>query len=279
MKKLFYLPLIAFLTFGMLNLTSCGDDNEKENNPEQEEKRKEQPQPQAGNITIEQLTSATWETDFYGDSTSVSFTNNKLTIMRNGQVKKEYAYTLKDGVITIDEGQMQIVSVPCPLYGNDVIVFKEIITRSETQEGLAFILIKAGAKINVTAQDIKGFWCWYDVFTEDTGEIIRAAIKLDGQNFELTITPWGQRYIGTYTYENAILTLNTTQGLTSRQPGTGDGVLWDRLDPYTLECEEWAELNPSYWDVDAVSGNIFVVNSTNAFGTIANISSILEPKR
>ncbi len=253
---------------------SCGSDDAEEETPSQPEK------PQAGKITVEVLTSSQWETNDFGENRSISFTNDKITIMEGDEIMEEYTYTLADGIITIDQGQWKWVSVPCPLYGNNVLVFKNIMASGDSQEEhLGYILVKKGAQINVTAEDIKGFWCWYDNFGGEEGEIIRTAIELDGKNFVLTITPWGQRYIGTYTYENGILTLNATEGLTSREEHTGYGSLWGRMDPKTLECDDWRPLDKENWTVDAVSGSVFVVNSTNAFGVVANIPCIFQPKK
>jgi len=265
MKKLFYLSLIAGFIFGSFTFVSCGDDEEEGPN-------------QQDDVVITQVDLiGSWKSIDEGYQVSVSFTNDKMIFTENGQMIGEYAYTLKDGVVTIDMDQRQMVSVPCPLYGKSVLVFKAV--SEGTNDHLAYILVKDGAQIPVTAKDIQGFWCWYEDTGTDLGEIIRVAIKLDGKNFEFTITPWGERYIGTYTYQNGLLRFNVTEALTSREEGTGFGEMWGRMDPKTLECDSWAPLYEEHWHIDAMSGNPFIVCGKEAYGIVANIPCIFQIKK
>ena len=92
---------------------------------------------------------------------------------------------------------------------------------------------------------------------------VRIAYKFDGDNFEIIIVPWGQRYTGTYTYGKGKVTLNTTAGYTSREPGTGDGWGEGDLDPVTL-VGNWSTLNEDRW-YNPTEGIFFAIGD-EAFG-------------
>ena len=202
-----------------------------------------------------------------------------VTIIDNGEETFRGEYSLNDGMITIPLQQgVEFRSVPGLLYDHSVVVLKNMYKNDRgVGEQLGIILFKQGKTVTATSDDIQGFWCWYDDFAGE--EIIRAAIKIEGERFELIITPWGERYVGAYSYQNGILHLNVTDGFTSREEHTGNGELWGRMDPKTLECDDWRVLDRDHWHADAVSENPFIANGEEAYGFIANIPSILKRKK
>lgn len=234
--------------------------------------------PNSDEVTAEDLIGV-WTTNSTDNSYMAVFTENMVTIIDNGEETFRGEYSLNDGMITISLGEgAEFRSVPGLLYDKSVMVLKNIYKNDRgEEEHLGVILFKQGKTVTATSDDIQGFWCWYDDFGD--GEIIRAAIKIEGEKFELIITPWGERYVGTYTYQAGILHLNVTDGFTSREEHTGNGELWGRMDPKTLECDDWRVLDRDHWHADAVSENPFIANGDEAYGFIANIPSILERKK
>ena len=234
--------------------------------------------PNSDEVTAEDLIGV-WTTNSTNNSYMAVFTENMVTIIDNGEETFRGEYSLNDGVITISLGEgAETRSVPGLLYDKSVMVFKNIYKNDRGEiEQLGVILFKQGKTVTATSDDIQGFWCWYDDFGD--GEIIRAAIKIEGDRFEVIITPWGERYVGNYTYQAGILHLNVTDGFTSREEHTGNGDLWGRMDPKTLECDDWRVLDRDHWHADAVSENPFIANGDEAYGFIANIPSILKRKK
>lgn len=234
--------------------------------------------PNSDEVTDEDLI-GTWTTNNTNNSYMATFTENEVIFVENGEETFRGEYSLNDGMITIPLQQgVEFRSVPGLLYDKSVMVLKNIYKNDRgEEEHLGVILFKQGKTVTATSDDIQGFWCWYDDFGGE--EIIRAAIKIEGDRFEVIITPWGERYVGTYSYQNGILHLNVTDGFTSREEHTGDGELWGRMDPKTLECDDWRVLDRGNWHADAVSETPFIANGDEAYGFIANIPSILKRKK
>jgi len=270
MKKFSYLLLMLGLTFGLVTFTACGDDDDDDNNGSQN---------QGSSVITTNDLIGIWTVNSTDDSYVVEFTKDKVMMKENGKVEYEGNYTYKDGVVSFSYENETIQSVAGMLYNKSVLVFKSIMqTDMGNDEMLAFILFKQGKTVSATTNDIQGFWCWYEKFDGEE-EIIRAALKIEGNNFDLIITPWGQRYVGTYTYRNGIIQLNVTNGYTSREEGTGNGVGWEGLNPYTLECDNWSALDKNSWTVDAVSNTPFIANGNEAYGFVANIPCIFQKKK
>ena len=269
MKAFYYLCLFAGLTFGTLTFTACGDDDGDSGKSEV---------PNSTSVTTDDLI-GTWTINSTDNDYVAVFTKNQVTITSNGVVEIQANYTIKNNkVVFSGNNDATFESASGLLYGKSVLVLKQVSNRGDGEdENLGMILYKQGKTVTATSQDIQGFWCWYEQWGED--EIIRSAIKIEGNNFELTITPWGERYIGTYTYANGFIHLNVTQGLTSREEHTGSGSLWGRMDPKTLECDDWRTLDRENWHVDAMSDNPFIANGDEAYGFVANIPSIFSKKK
>ena len=234
--------------------------------------------PNSDEVTVDDLVGM-WTVNSTDNSYVAIFTEDEMTIEENGELMFSGKYSIKDGVVTIPgNNDSEIQSVPGLLYNKSVMVLKQIYkSEGYNEEMLGWVLFKQGKTVTATSDDIQGLWCWYSDFGED--EIIRTAIKIDGDKFEVIITPWGERYVGTYSYQNGILHLNVTDAFTSREEHTGNGELWGRMDPKTLECDDWRVLDRENWHVDAVSENPFIANGDEAYGFVANIPCILKKKK
>lgn len=272
MKKL-NLWLLASLFVASFTLTSCSDDDDPVT-PDV---------PNATDITVDDLV-GTWTMATTDNSITYTFTKTELTISYAGQEPSyKGPYTLADGEISYGQDNSVAGSYSYPetysiglLRDKAVLVLK---TFAETPDGvkyeeLAMILYKQGKTISTNTSEIQGSWHWY---MHGSTDYIRTGLKFEGSNFELVITPWGEKYVGTYNYANGILTLNVSAGYTSRQAGTGYGFGEGSLDPATLEGT-WNTLDRENWHVEAVSGSPFIVNGTEAYGCVANLMCIYHKK-
>ena len=256
----------ASLFAAVFTLSACGDDE-----PEGPDT------PNDTTLTASDLI-GTWSVNGIDNGYVATFTQDEVAIGLNGRLQFKGGYTVKDGVVKYTWNGDEFESVPGLLYNKSVLVMKEIIKNGkESKEMLSMLLFKQGKTVNATSNDIQGFWCWYSAFGDQT--IIRSAIKIEGSRFELIITPWGERYVGTYSYSGGILKLNVSKAYTSREEQTGNGELWGRMDPVTLECDDWGTLDEEYWHVDAVSDGPFIANGNEAYGFVANLSAIFKKKK
>ena len=221
------------------------------------------PDPGTQAITIQDLMYSEWEDGGldYSAGYSLIFTADQVTVKQEGNVVYQGAYTLENNVVSFTINGTTYESMAGLAGGQSVLIMKEV--NEDGYENLAFILVKNGKTINTRKEDIQGQWLWWFEYEVDEGEIertIRISYKFDGDNFDLIITPWGQRFTGTYTYENGIVHLNFQNGYTSREEGTGYGWGEGDLNPVTLECD-WKPLYREYWSFDSLEGPFFVVGN------------------
>ena len=268
MKKL-NLWLLASLLVATYTLTACGDDDSKSNDDSKAPESVEVPG--GTELTAENIV-GTWTINGTDDSHTYIFTKTDVTISYNSQVGYKGAYTLKDGLLTIQENTFK----PVLLKKNNVLILKIVAkdNNDKEYEELGMILYRKGAAISVSSDEIQGDWRWY--MFGDT-EFTRTGMKFNGNKFELVIVPWVEKYVGTFTYANGIISLNVTDGFTSREEGTGYGSGEGDMDPNTLEGN-WKTLDKDHWHVDAVDNGPFIVNGTEAYGIVANLMALFHKK-
>lgn len=208
-------------------------------------------------VTANDLTGE-WEDGGLGFSRDYKliFSGNQVTVMLGDNTVYQGNYTLSDNVVSFVVNGITYKSFAGLAGGKSVLIMKQV---SGDSEEWGFVLVKKGKTISTKKEDIQGDWLWWDTFG-DEGEIVRIAYMFSGNNFEMIITPWGQRYTGTYTYEGGIVKLEFQQGYTSREEGTGYGSLWGDLNPVTLECD-WKPLYQEHWNFDSLNGPFFVVGN------------------
>lgn len=218
------------------------------------------PDPSVQPVTVSDL-EGVWEDggQGFGNGYTMTFAGDQVTVEQEGEVAYQGAYTLSGNVVSFVMGGTTYRSAAGLAGGQSVLIMKEVYADEEEgteQEELSFYLVKRGKTVSTKKEDIQGQWLWWmDFNTEDRS--VRMSYKFEGDNFEIIIVPWGQRYTGTYTYENGIVTLTTTAGYTSREEGTGDGWGEGDLDPVTLEGN-WKPLNQDRWYAPE-GGPFFVV--------------------
>lgn len=224
------------------------------------------PNPNVEPITTNAL-NGTWSDGGLGFSSdyTLSFNNDNVLVKQEGNVVYQGQYTLENNVVSFDIDGTHYESMAGLAGGQSVLIMKEVDINPEygRNENLAFIVVKDGMTISTRKEDIQGQWAWWFGRGTEEDKTVRIAYKFDGDNFEIIITPWGQRYTGTYTYDKGVVTLNTTAGYTSREPGTGDGWGEGDLDPVTL-VGNWSPLNEDRWNNP--TGGLFFALGDEAFG-------------
>ena len=248
------LALLACTT----TFVACGDDDEDDNNGNQ--------QGTTTGITTNDLV-GTWTMP--GLQMSYTFTKDQLTINQWGEESYKGAYTLKDGVLNYSEVSNKLVM----LADKSVIAVKRTVENGEDKyEELDFIGVKEGKTVNATAKEIEGVWRWPMHGEEDYN---RAGLTVKGNTFDLIITPWGQRYTGTFTYVNGMMKLTIEKGYTSRTEGTGGGDMEGNLNPKTLVAN-WSELYEDYWTMHTGDEMFFVANGNEAYGFVVGLPAIFN---
>jgi len=224
------------------------------------------PDPGTQTVTVNDLTGE-WDDGGLGYSADYNliFTADLVTVKQDGNAVYQGPYTLENNVVSFDIDGTHYESMAGLAGGQSVLIMKTVDIDPEygRNEGLAFIVVKKGMTVSTRKEDIQGQWAWWFGRGAEEDKTIRIAYKFEGDNFEIIIVPWGQRYTGTYTYDKGVVTLNTTAGYTSREPGTGDGWGEGDLDPVTLEGN-WSPLNEDRW-YNLESGLFFVIGD-EAFG-------------
>lgn len=254
---------------------SCGDDDKDETNV-----------PNSSAFTANDLV-GTWTIASQDITTTYVFTKNKLTVSYDNQVSHEGEYQLKDDILSYNTtyqnyntttGQYEQVETTVKvkiglLYNKTVLIWKDVMQNDNNQDyEFSMLLFKQGANITATNNDIQGNWHWY---MRGDVSYVRAGLKIEGNNFDLIITPWGQRYTGTYTYVNGYMILNTQNGYTTREEGSGDGWGEGDLNPETLEGN-WNTLDRDRWTIWEKMP--FVANGTEAYGIVANLPALFTKK-
>ena len=264
MKKL-NLWLLASLFVAAFTLTACGDDDDSVTPP---------PTPDGPVNSIE----GTWKSPFTG--ITYVFSGDKFSVKDAEGLQKEGTFTITDGVITCtysEDGKQKTESGKvATLYQKQVLVIK---FKPEDGEGYSIseaaeVLYKDGVAPTTPVEDIQGNWYWYMKGDENVN---RAGMMINGNKFVMIIGAWGQKYTGTFTYEKGVMTLNITNGFTSRQPHTGYGMGYGNLDPATLDGT-WYVLDKEYWTMEDGMTTIFISAGSEAYSEMANLPVVYYKK-
>ncbi len=71
------------------------------------------------------------------------------------------------------------------------------------------LFVKQNAKLNYSVNDLQGTWIWH---FHGNQEIVRSALILKDNTFDMIIPIWGQRMTGTFTYNNGYIDFKVTNG-------------------------------------------------------------------
>lgn len=214
-------------------------------------------------VTVQDLSAAEWVDGGLGYSNdyTIFFSPNMLMMAKQGdEVVYQGSYALEDNVVSFEMNGTTYKSFAGLAGGKSVLIMKEV--SEEGNENFAFLLVQKDKPIITNKEEIQGQWVWWDEYLDSENQLVREArmsYKFDGDNCEMIPVAWGQKYTGTYTYENGIVNFVITNAYTSREEGTGYGFGPGDLDPITLECD-WKPFYREYWSLDeSLQGPFFVV--------------------
>jgi|GEM_PF-1792138 len=165
----------------------------------------------------------------------------------------------EDGDIDVD---LKLIS------GGSVVIVTQEYEYDGTEYTESMMFFKKGASLPSDRSVLNGTWYWYEQGSDNE---VRLAIKFDGSNADMVITPWGERYVGSYTYKNGTITISNTTFYTSR---TNDGNLINWQDPYS---SGWNIPDENSWNQGNFEGDIsfpFVVDGNNAYSMFVGLSPI-----
>jgi hypothetical protein len=228
------------------------------------------------------------------------FTSNQLTI-ETGWGKTEGTYTVENGTIIFtivnawsvdyvldDEGyfvpggwktreledheKIPMCFQAKIIYGGSVLIINYTINENdlpartpENTEDISILLYKKGGSISPDTAPIQGVWHWYEYSTNQTE--IRARIIFDGNSFELIITPWSEKYVGSYTYRDGYITCTIDNSYSAYNPETSEG----EVDPVTLEAT-WYLTQKEQSSFSEGLSFPFVVDGDVAYSILANLT-------
>jgi hypothetical protein len=85
--------------------------------------------------------------------------------------------------------------------------FDQSVTTADLIDG-RYLLVQKGKPVSTKKEDIQGQWVWWEEYLDNDSNPVREArlsYKFEGDRFEMILVAWGQKYTGTYTYENKVL--------------------------------------------------------------------------
>ena len=185
-------------------------------------------------------------------------------------------WALDSQMLTITgEGNPQVWRVE--MFNNKQVLALWDTTDYGKEAGIFQFFYKNGSITTGDSSTIQGTWDWYFF-----GEVKSCRIRLvfSGSNFELIIFPWGERYTGTYTYQNGYADLKVTKCYTSRYHGNSDeDTIQFNTDTYEITAtwmetyQDWQgntypyEGNLIYENSKTITAPFVVVGDGVAYGT------------
>lgn len=125
--------------------------------------------------------------------------------------------------------------------------YKEDYPDAPVKKGMEFYYRK-GATLPSDNSELQGTWFWMDKYMSNDKEDIRIALKFTGNNIDLIVAPWSQRFICEYTYKDGFVS--------SKAPITFRTLWkWNGSNPLNPEDPYDSEWLPTY-DPDQYRGNL-----------------------
>ena len=160
------------------------------------------------------------------------------------------------------------------LRGGAVLLFSTNVDDNQDvrMSGEKIIYFKKGAKLPSDKSELQGTWfCMEEYMGPESGEAIRIAVRFDGDNIDLIVVPWSQRFICKYNYKDGMV--SSTGEVVFRTLWREDGCNeMNMSDPFD---SEWL---PTY-DPEQYTGNLtdgfafpFIVDGKNAYSRFVGLS-------
>ena len=212
-----------------------------------------------------------WEVKALDESSetfSITITDSKFSKTQGGEVQYEVPYTYENGTLTYtvpatewSEAYTETRSVSL-LCDKSALVMKYKPEEWETDEGLeeAEVYINKVKQPDTSGANLDGKWfCHHGGHSE-----VRTGLWINGNTAEFIIGAWSTRMVGTYTYSHGILTLKPDAYYSGRSED-GSGFGYGNIDPETLECSQWYQIeNPGFPETF-----VFILNGNEAYSWYA----------
>lgn len=147
---------------------------------------------------------------------------------------------------------------------------------SGTDDKLDIPLIRKDATKLSDIKDIQGKWYW-KMFGK--GGTARAVVIVDGNKGEIIITPWGERYTGTVTYEKGLIHMSNPTFSTTRYEDPNNPDVWDHINEEHPEDSPWRTPEGDYYSAYEYIVMPFIVEGDKAYATVANLYSTFEKQK
>lgn len=285
MKKLFYLVLVAFTTM----FVGC----DKENNTNEGDNNGSSvvgtwnlhhDDDHATLVLNEDNSFSLLKTNLWKEEGSYTYENKTLTLTTSRAWERDYVRDEINGGPVFDEnGNFQYTewqeanpqeSVKSGevkmIYNGDVMLYKEIEDHGEPYEVWA-PYVKENATHVSNVNDIQGKWYW---LMGEESTVPRVIVTVTGNNGDVIIAPWGERYTGTIRYEKGVIYIDNPTFTTTRY--LDENGEWEHINEVDPENSDWRTPfgeNPYCPTFVKVSLG-FVVDGNNAYGGIANLLAV-----
>ena len=152
-----------------------------------------------------------------------------------------------------------------------------MLTKAEGDGGTQYdeligLLFKEGGKLPNDISALEGKWYWQMFGSQG----VRTAVIVSGNNAEVIITPWGERYVGAAQYNNGYLDMNRMTFYTSRYLKNPDdpNSYGDWINNIHPEETEWRIPGEGEGGIFGAIHMAFVVDGDVAYGVVANLFAI-----
>lgn len=217
---------------------------------------------------------------FYKEEGSYSYAGNSLTLTPSKAWERDYVRDDVHGGPVLDgngnfqfteweEVQPQESTKTYParlIYNGDVLLIKTLEDHGDPYEVWA-PYVNGNATHVSNINDIQGKWRWQNT---------RVILTVEGNEADIIITPWGERYKGTIRYEKGVIYMDNPTFYTTRYDD-GEGG-WEHMNDEDPENSDWRFPFGEY-PYQPTFGQIsmgFVVDGNVAYGGIANLLALFE---
>ncbi len=145
----------------------------------------------------------------------------------------------------------------------------------QVSESYAAFYFKKGSSLPSDNSEIQGTWYWFSWgMVEDNEWAVRVAVKFEGDDVDMVITPWGARYTGKYTYKDGIVTIGKTTFYTSREKD-GYGGDMNYANPYATTTWRIPDADDYYQNSYPNGFSFpFIVSGNKAYSNFVGLTPI-----
>ncbi len=241
MKKFLSFAAFAICMICTFSMASCSEDEgDNKDVSGQEGGQQGGSESGAGVVASKAALAGSWSVN----GRTFTFTEDELTIYDyNGEVIYKGAYTYSDGIVSYtNENQYTSYFKFVSYYNNTVMAVYDIYeVNGEQQIELIGVAVKENASLPET-QNIEGTWFAFEGQRSEE-QFVWLAMVIKGNTLDLYITPWGQRYTGTYTYKEGKITF-TMEKFYRVESYNGNTPLDASWEESNMENSSFSDENP-----------------------------------